>query len=536
MKKFILLAFLALVSWFAFADVDHFVLTVSSNPAKLNEAVDLTIKAVDWNWGIVKDYQWDVFMDLKWWSDNDYILPNDWIYTFSVEDQWEKKFSKGLVFKKDWEFKLTVYDVADENIQSELTIKVWWSSSSEKTASITIDTPIAWSTEKWKNVSVSWKTNFPNSPLQVMLDNKKATEWMTDANWDYSLFIESITSAEHSLKVVILDSSDKTLWESDQIKFKYEQGSGDDEKLFKWLVIQPSKTVDQWAKVTVIVDVADSVSSADLTVWTWVALPMEKKWKQYTKNLTMDKWWSFKLSLKLLADGNAKDYKDVDTITVKEVKRVNEVKYFANESSKTWLNLERTFSWDVKMFSVAYGLSKTAMTWVVLTGSSKIVLSKLSLSSTYYVQITPMSADGKTQDWMPSDIIEIKPTHNAASCKIVWIKLSTIKEWDKNYLVWTKAEGATKYIIYKSEWESNSLKTMQKVWETTGTRFEFPFDSTSKKDLYAYYAVEAVCEDWNNMQIDKVKKVKVGPYDTMIVMLLLSALLYWGYKMYWYSK
>lgn len=535
MKKFLLLWFSFLISWFAFAEVDHFVVTVSANPAKLNEAVDLTVKAVDANWTQVKDYQWDIFMDVKWWSDSDYILPNDGIYTFVLEDQWEKKFSKWLVFKKEWDFKLSIYDVADENIKSEISIKVWWQVEDTKSAAITIDTPVAWSIEKSENVSVTWKTNFPNSPLQIMVDNKKSSEWMTDANWDYVVSLAWLSAWEHSLKVVIIDASDKVLGESDEIKFKYETWTSDD-SLFKWLLIQPWKTVDAWTKVSILVDVADSVTSADLALWTEVATPMTKKGKQFAKDLTMDKSWSFKISLKLSAWWNVKDYKDVDTIVVNAVKRINEIKYFSNESEKTWLNLEWTFTWDIKMFSLKYGLKKDSLTWELLTWVNKVLLANVSLSKTLYVQVIPMSVDGKTQDWIPSEIIEIKPTHNAASCKVVWIKISTLKEWNKNYLTWSKAPWATKYIIYKSEWEAKDLKSMQKVWETTELRFEYPFDAKSKKDVYAYYAVEAVCEDGKNMQIDWVKKVKVWPYDTIIVMMLLSAMLYLGYRMYWYSK
>jgi len=50
---------------------------------------------------------------------------------------------------------------------------------------------------------------------------------------------------------------------------------------------------------------------------------------------------------------------------------------------------------------------------------------------------------------------------------------------------------------------------MQKVGQTTGTMFEYPFDKTSKKEKYAYYLVEAACKDGTNLKIDSAKKIQV---------------------------
>lgn len=534
MKKLVFLLFAFLFGSYAMAaQVDHFILTPSANPVKINEAIDLTIKAVDADWNTVKDYLWDIFMEMWSASESDYVLPNDWLYTFMEDDQWEKIFSKWLIFKKAWEYTLTVYDVAEDTIKQDLKITVTWEWASAKAANVTITSPIAWSTEKSKVVNVTGKSTLPNSPFVLSLDWKKSGEWITDENWDFTSSLENLKVWDHKIKVAISNADNKVLWESEEVSFKYGQ---DEEDWLKSVVVKPSNTVSQWTKATVVVTVADIVTSADISVWTDSALPMTKKWsKEFTKELTMDKAGSFKLSLKLTASGNSKDYKDVETITVNQVKRINEVKYYTKDWMSKWLTLEWTYSWDIKNFRIDYGLKKTDLNLNAFTWTNKIFLSWVDLTQTNYFQIFPVTLD-KNPDWIPSDIIEVKPSHNAwGSCKITWIKIDAIQQWGKYYLTWPKVKWVKKYIIYKSESESKSVKTMQKVWETTDLKFEYPFDAKSKKEIYSFYAVEWECEDGSRQTLD-IKKVKVWPMDTLLVTLLLSVFLYFGYKLYNYSR
>ena len=77
---------------------------------------------------------------------------------------------------------------------------------------------------------------------------------------------------------------------------------------------------------------------------------------------------------------------------------------------------------------------------------------------------------------------------------------------------------------------------MQKAGETTGTMFEYPFNKLSKKDEYAYYVVEAMCKDGTNLQLDTVKKVKVGPMENILLFFIIALLGYCTFKLYRYAK
>ena len=50
-----------------------------------------------------------------------------------------------------------------------------------------------------------------------------------------------------------------------------------------------------------------------------------------------------------------------------------------------------------------------------------------------------------------------------------------------------------KYLIYRSEYEDGSDR--QFVGESLVPRYEYPFDNTAEEDIYAYYDVEAICND-----------------------------------------
>jgi len=83
------------------ADPDAFIVEVAPSSFNVNEAVDITIKAVKVNGDTIKEYQGDVFIEIEGIVDTaDYTVPSDGLYTFLPGDQGMKLFSKGLTIKK----------------------------------------------------------------------------------------------------------------------------------------------------------------------------------------------------------------------------------------------------------------------------------------------------------------------------------------------------------------------------------------------------------------------------------------------------
>ncbi|NOZ44851.1 MAG: hypothetical protein GXP45_07050 [bacterium] len=103
---------------------------------------------------------------------------------------------------------------------------------------------------------------------------------------------------------------------------------------------------------------------------------------------------------------------------------------------------------------------------------------------------------------------------------------------DKYYLSRDAVDNVKKYVVYRSDFPGTLLSDMQKVGETTDTKFEYPFNPNADHDTYAYYAVQAICSNGSALQLGSVKKVKVGPVDNVLLLLAMIALLYVGYRLH----
>ena len=77
---------------------------------------------------------------------------------------------------------------------------------------------------------------------------------------------------------------------------------------------------------------------------------------------------------------------------------------------------------------------------------------------------------------------------------------------------------------------------MQKVGETTGTMFEYPFNKQSKVEKYAYYLVQWVCKDGTTLNLDSVKKIQTGPAENIMLIVFISLFAYTIYRLYDFSK
>ncbi len=129
MKK--ILAILLGITWLGYslaADVSTFVVQLSPTTTSVNQALDLTVKALDTDGNVVKDYAGDVFIELNS-SDSsidsqDYTLPADGIYTFIPGDQGVKTFSKGLVVKKAGTYAVKVSEIINEAVKGSSTLVV----------------------------------------------------------------------------------------------------------------------------------------------------------------------------------------------------------------------------------------------------------------------------------------------------------------------------------------------------------------------------------------------------------------------------
>ncbi len=253
----------------------------------------------------------------------------------------------------------------------------------------------------------------------------------------------------------------------------------------------------------------------------------------FQKQLLMDVAGTYTIDASYAGGGaSTKKQAGIATVSVIDGKWIKEVTYVIDPTNKSKLNLAWKSIGDIDYVLVQKGTDKDTLNEsVVLTGSTgQLIWIDVSKQS-YYIRLFPSDADGNIIG-EPSDIIMIEQVQwSAPVCRVQWIQVWTQKVGDQYFLAWTPAENAERYIIYRSDRPVNSVAEMQKVGETSDTKFPYPFDPQAKSEAYAYYAVVAVCQDGSTLQIDGTKQVKVWPMTNMAIVLLISMMVFGIYRM-----
>ncbi len=518
------------------ADPDAFIVEVVPSSFEVNEAVDLTIKATNINGDVIKDYQGDVFIEIEGIVDTaDYTVPSDGLYTFLPEDQGVKLFSKGLSIKKSWTFTIKVSDIINDTIVGKKTVIVGSTETHTAADTITIISPIAGGIEKNNvaNVMANAPT-LPNAPYQIFVNNISVAQGMSTANGDISAYVSGIQEGDNILQIKILNANNEVIGESQVITFKYEPIK---DGVFNGIKIEPTGAIKQWSKVKFTVTTSESVTSAQLKLSDGKSIPMDKSNAgSFTKEVVMDTKGTIQTDVDLIVLGQAKSYTGVATVIVEEGVAIGKIRMYSDSIDKSKLNVTREPIGTIPQYKIEYGTSKNTLDMSVVVKTNEIMIENLTVGQTYYFQITPLDENG-TPSWTASEITEVK-AGDAISCIVVGIKISTGQIGDKFYLIRSGVANVEKYIIYRSDFDVTESSQMQKIGETTGTMFEYPFNPNpaSKKYKYAYYIVEAVCKDGTNIKIDSTKKIVVGPAENIMLIILISLFGYTIYKLYGFSK
>ena len=505
-------------------DLAWFVLTVNPSTVKIGEPTDLTVKAINDNWDVITDYQWDIIItitDAEWneLDMNDYIAPNDWTYEFTEEDQWIKIFTKWLIINKAGDFKVKVEDFETSKAWS-VDVKVVSSTSNITKWTVDIMTPQNWETITTSEMSVAWTAkNYKNSKIQVLIDWKVVSEWLIDTSGNFQLNVSSINNWEHTLKVNVLDLDNKVISSSNELTFKVKIAN----KWFQKIELLPSSKVDQSTKLTVNVTVGTNVSSAVLHVANYWDYPMDRiSTTKFTTQFIANTPGKFDISLTVNIDWTKKEYKNISQLLVLEKMSIWNVTF--NRDNHKWLiDLNWKFTWQIPSFKIQWWVEKWIYTNYKVVNENKFTISNINESNTYFIKIIPVDKNGN-QIADPSKEIVVEPNmKKSATCVVDNIKVNIIRKKWANYLVWDKAEWVINYLILKWDTENNLIQIASITW----TEYKLPYDPDAKKVKYAYFAVKAVCDDWTTKQIDKAKKVKVWPFDWLIYAFILAIIVYW---------
>jgi len=248
----------------------------------------------------------------------------------------------------------------------------------------------------------------------------------------------------------------------------------------------------------------------------------------------MDTVGTLQIGVDLTVLGQTKSYTGVANIVVETGNGIGKVRLYSDNVDKTKLNVTREAIGTIPQYKIDYGTGKDNLSMTTTVPTNQITVQNLTIGDTYYFQITPLDSSGNPSG-TPSEITQAT-AGDVISCVVVGIIVSTQQIGEKYYLVRSGVENIDKYVVYRSDFETDDINQMQKVGETTGTMFEYPFDKSAKKNGYSYYLVEGICKDGTTLKMDSVKRIQTGPAENIVLIILISLFAYTIYKLYGYSK
>lgn len=544
---------------------DAFQIEVSPSSFAVNQAVDFTIKAIK-NKQVMKNYTGMVFMSVDGIAKDsasklkltDATISNGGILEMGLADQWVKKYTKGLLITKPGNFTVSVADFTQDTISWSTTVMVS-SDFKAEVRNIQILSPSAWSEENQSTINVmATADTLPNARVQILLNDALAKETTTDANGLINDTISGLKVGTNVLQIKALSVTNEQVGSSEKLVFTYQ---GQSDNLLKSFTATPNQNLKVWNKVRFELTTEDNVSSAKLIFPDNKEYPLDKeKDGLFSKELMLTQTGSLDIASELSAGPTLnKKYDKMLTLEVADNTQIWEVKIQALTTLAGAIQLDwKVIGWSSPAYAIQYGLTKDDLAGTAITKETTATLSGFTYGKDYFFKIQPLNIQN-IADGLPSDVLEftmpiaswtgpnqtalsasgleMAPDHPTAAlptCVVKNIKVSTQKIGNKYYLVRNKIENATKYLVYKSDFADNSDKSF--LGETELTRFEYPFDKTSKEDVYAYYTVEALCADGNKAVLTEAQKVKVGPVEDMMLILTLTMLGYLIYRLYSYRE
>lgn len=544
---------------------DAFQIEVSPSSFAVNQAVDFTIKAIK-NKQVMKNYTGMVFMSVDGIAKDsasklkltDATISNGGILEMGLADQWVKKYTKGLLITKPGNFTVSVADFTQDTISWSTTVMVS-SDFKAEVRNIQILSPSAWSEENQSTINVmATADTLPNARVQILLNDALAKETTTDANGLINDTISALKVGTNVLQIKALSVTNEQVGSSEKLVFTYQ---GQSDNLLKSFTATPNQNLKVWNKVRFELITEDNVSSAKLIFPDNKEYPLDKeKDGLFSKELMLTQTGSLDIASELSAGPTLnKKYDKMLTLEVADNTQIWEVKIQALTTLAGAIQLDwKVIGWSSPAYAIQYGLTKDDLAGTAITKETTATLSGFTYGKDYFFKIQPLNIQN-IADGLPSDVLEftmpiaswtgpnqtalsasgleMAPDHPTAAlptCIVKNIKVSTQKIGNKYYLVRNKIENATKYLVYKSDFADNSDKSF--LGETELTRFEYPFDKTSKEDVYAYYTVEALCADGNKAVLTEAQKVKVGPVEDMMLILTLTMLGYLIYRLYSYRE
>ena len=561
MRKIIIgvLTFLWLWFWALFAQnilPDEAQIDVKS-PVIQWEATNLSITMLK-NWSKMSSYRGTIYIsiaDEAWLplSRNDYTVPQQWLYDFADADLWSTTFEKWLEIKKVWKFYIIVQDFNDPD-EKELwrqEIQVIKNGDPSWNYKIEILSPVPNITLTSQKVEIFASVpELKNSNAIIYIDDEILDTTLTDSQWMINYVIKEVSVWRHSLKIEVLDMDWTTpLWSSDKIYFTTSQTTAE------WVrvTVEPENWLMVWetTKITAYTDeMIESVKIKLSDRQNNEAEVLPKIWNwQFSKDVFLFNTWTINISLETSASNGeiVQNFDNVKQFTVLDTPVISNIMTWADAETQV-----ATIEWgvsneNVSSYLISYRLwDKQVTPQEERTDKKSFKFTDVPYDTTLNVTITPYRKEA-TKHGAASETIkfvitkwqttEQTPTTSSLSwldnkprCIVENISTRTKKIWDNYYLVWDKVENVSKYIVYSSTTPDGSDKI--KVFETSDTSYQYPFDHTLEEDKFAYFWIVWICDDWEELELTWATKVQVWPAENFFLLMCMTFLIYFWIKLF----
>ena len=576
MKKLVFGVLIVLWSgiWFLFAQTPDSVEINIKDPIEEWEAANLWISVMK-NWSLMTTYNWTILMQItdENWNrirDNERVLPSLWMYNFLPSDLWKKEFQRWLEIKKEGTFYIEISDLNDseDKVLWKKLIHVIKKGSAEDLKHIEITYPTPNWNFIWDKIEIlAYCPDIPNSEAMVYIDDKYAWTTKVSSDWSILYTIWNIEEWQHSLLIEIPNLAWNVIWNSDKIFFT---NSSVGTNWIKEVLLNPEKWFMVWDIVNITVYTDDMVESvkmklSDRPESDSVVMNKVSLW-EFNENVWLVASWEVKLSFNLSSLNNTvnESYDDYKTIIVSDSPTIDDITV---DTSFEWKSA--IVSWRVSdqsvvsSYLVEWWVDWTSLSWKDWTETTSFRFNDVPYDTTVSLNVTPYWS-GASKHWAASKTIQFVISKNqgldtcgnwicenweshelcSQDCDwewwttiVVWpscpqqhISARTMKIWDSYYLVWDEIQNVKKYIVYSSSTPDGKDKV--KVYETTDTSYEYPFDHTSEKDVYMYFWIVWVCEDWEELELTWATKVQVWPAENFFLLMCLTFLIYFWIKLF----
>lgn len=509
--------------------IDKFTVTAPTT-AKVGEAIDLTVKALDKSGNVKKDYVGTVYITVE--NDTKATVPfSDGGYQFKASDQGTMTFSKGLSFTKAGDLKISVMDLENDSVEGSATVKVTAGSTdplpSTPTTSketVTITSPDNGSEVPSDSVKLTGLAK-KNSKIQVFLNGSKVGEAQTDTTGAFIYDLKKLDQQQNIVQVKVLDGTDKIIGESEKVSFSVATGG----PVFTSASIQEGTNVNAGATLNVSVVADAGLKEVSATLGDSTQTLKEGKAGNYAGVLQAPSAsGSYDLNVNLKSDlGKVTAKNAALTVTVVDLPNV-----FKNVKSQV-SGKKVTFTFDLESvpkelakFRFAYGTDSGSLTKESIS-FEKTKIASASGGYTWYIdnvdpatkyfQIFGLDANNKALDTMkPSDVLEIDFSLAAASkCMVANVSgLKVTANKDSTDLTWDALPEATSYNVYKKGADGNyslieAVKTNKYTVHISG-------DTVKRED----FAIKATCNDGENESTDftEATNVRTGPGQILFLL------------------